>query len=104
MLLKFYYYRSKDSRRLFRGTSKVSKILRAPAKELEWDSDQVIDAVVKVIFSKYPHFILRSIELRYTFYIVAVFSNHHYQAGAVPLLASFLTHIEDQKLQVSAHI
>ena len=33
---------------MFRGTSKVSKILRAPAKELEWDSDQVIDAVVKV--------------------------------------------------------
>ncbi|KAL5249142.1 hypothetical protein ACHWQZ_G018100 [Mnemiopsis leidyi] len=62
--------RSKDPRRLFRGTSKVSKILRAPAKELEWDSDQVIDAVVK--------------------------------AGAVPLLASFLTHIEDQKLQSEA--
>lgn len=41
-------FRSKDPRRLFRGTSKVSKILRAPAKELEWDSDQVIDAVVKV--------------------------------------------------------
>ena len=43
-------FRSKDPRRLFRGTSKVSKILRAPAKELEWDSDQVIDAVVKVMY------------------------------------------------------
>lgn len=41
---------SPDSTRQLRGTTKVSKLLRAPQRELEWESDHVIDAVVKVIF------------------------------------------------------
>eukprot|EP00039_Didymoeca_costata_P010135 m.135908 g.135908 ORF g.135908 m.135908 type:complete len:733 (+) comp14719_c0_seq2:170-2368(+) len=39
--------RSQSSKRQYRGTSKVSKLLRAPQRELAWESDQVIDAVVK---------------------------------------------------------
>eukprot|EP00051_Salpingoeca_urceolata_P020035 m.297277 g.297277 ORF g.297277 m.297277 type:complete len:192 (+) comp19527_c0_seq3:102-677(+) len=39
--------RSPNSKRQFRGTSKVSKLLRAPQRELQWESDHVIDAVVK---------------------------------------------------------
>eukprot|EP00050_Salpingoeca_kvevrii_P015473 m.47189 g.47189 ORF g.47189 m.47189 type:complete len:740 (-) comp6343_c0_seq2:145-2364(-) len=38
--------RSSNSLRQFRGTSKVSKLLRAPQRDLDWESDQVIDAVV----------------------------------------------------------
>eukprot|EP00037_Helgoeca_nana_P029145 m.346710 g.346710 ORF g.346710 m.346710 type:complete len:767 (+) comp27915_c0_seq1:48-2348(+) len=38
---------SNDPKRQLKGTSKVSKLLRAPQRELEWESDLVIDAVVQ---------------------------------------------------------